>query len=169
VTGAREETAMSTSIPGASVWEQELYDHLSGHLDNEADIVTAYRDLAEGDTSPAFRYLATIILNDELRHHQVFADLAVAVRQDAELDPSQSPIPDLRGLAADRDRVLAITERFIQVEQDDASELRRVARMMKDVADTTLWGLLVHLMLDDTEKHIRILKFVRDHARHGAC
>jgi rubrerythrin len=159
---------MTASIPGASVWEQQLYDHLAGHLGTEIDIVDAYRDLAESDTSPAFRYLARIILNDEVRHHQIFADLATAVKQDAELDPSQTPIPDLRGMHADRDRILEATERFIHVEQDDAAELRRLSKMMKDVSDTTLWGLLVQLMLDDTEKHIRILKFIRDHASKNA-
>ena len=30
--------------------------------------------------------------------------------------------------------------------------------------ETTLWGLLLELMQDDTSKHIKILQFIRDRA-----
>ena len=152
---------MVSSLTGASVWEQELYDYVAGHVENEHEIVESYRDLAEGDTSPAFRYLAKMILDDEVRHHQLFADLAESIRQMAELRSDDDPIPDLHGLAADSERVLATTERFLKIEREDAAALRALGRRLKDVEHTTLWGLLVRLMIDDTEKHIRILRFIR--------
>src|SRR5207249_723326 len=109
-------------------------------------------------------YLASWILEDEKRHHQTFADLASSIRQMVELSSEEGPIPNLHGLASDRDRVLATTERFLAVEREDGEELKRLAKQLKDVRDTTLWGLLVQLMQDDTEKHIRILEFIRDRA-----
>jgi len=156
---------MVSSLVGASVWEQELYDYVAGHVDAEGDIVTAYQDLANGDTSPAFRYLAQIILNDEIRHHQLFADLAESIRQMAEMREDDGPIPDLHGLRGDRDHVLATTERFLEMERADLAELKGLAKRVKDVKDTTLWGLLVQLMIDDTDKHIKILGFIRDKVR----
>ena len=43
--------------------------------------------------------------------------------------------------------------------------LRGLAKQLKDVKDTTLWHLLVELMEADTAKHIRILEFIKGHAR----
>jgi hypothetical protein len=83
----------------------------------------------------------------------------------SELRSDDEPIPSLRGLRADRDRVIDVTERLIEVEQSDAKELKTIAKELKDVYDTTLWGLLIELMQDDTAKHVKILRFIRDRAK----
>ena len=62
---------MSSRLIGASVWEQEIYDHLSEHVAVEGSILDEYQRLAEdGSASSAFRYLARLVLDDERRHHQ---------------------------------------------------------------------------------------------------
>ncbi len=156
---------MLTHIPGASVWEQEIYDHVCGHVVAEGAILDEYQRLAEDPSgSPAFRYLASLILADERRHHQLFNDLAESIRQMGELRLEDEPIPSLRGLRADRERVMATTKRMLDTERADASELKQLAKKLKDVRETTLWGLLLELMQDDTSKHIKILKFIRDRA-----
>ena len=67
---------MSTRIIGASVWEQDMYDYVSGHVVTEGAILEEYQQLAEDPSgSPAFRFLAGLILADERRHHQIFNDL----------------------------------------------------------------------------------------------
>ena len=157
---------MSTRLIGASVWEQDVYDHISGHAANEGAILDEYQRLAEDEaSSPAFRYLVRVILEDERRHHQLFNDLAEVLRQMSELRSDDEPIPSLRGLRADRDRVLEVTERMIEVEQNDAKDLKAISKELKEVRDTTLWGLLIELMQDDTAKHVKILNFIRDRAK----
>jgi rubrerythrin len=156
---------MSTRIVGASVWEQEIYDHVCGHVTSEGAILDEYLQLAEDPSgSPAFRYLAGLILADERRHHKMFNDLAESIRQMGELRLEDEPIPSLRGLRADRQRIMATTERMIKAEHEDAQQLKQLAKKLKDVRETTLWGLLLELMQDDTEKHIKILQFIRDRA-----
>lgn len=158
---------MSTRITGASVWEQEIYDFVSGHVATEGAILDEYQRLAEDPSgSPAFRYLAGLILADERRHHQVFNDLAESIRQMGELRLEDEPIPSVHGLKADRERVIATTEHLLATERADARELKELAKKLKDVRDTTLWGLLVELMQDDTAKHIKILQFIREQVDH---
>ena len=153
-------------IPGASVWEQEMYAHLCSHGKVEGEILDAYKELAEDEErSPAFRYLAEMILEDEVRHHRVFDDLAVALRQMSELRHEDAPIPSIRGLRADREVIKEVTERLLAVERDDMNELKYLAKELKDFGDTTLWGLLIDLMLDDTQKHIKILQFIDEHSQ----
>lgn len=158
----------STWIPGASVWEQQLYDHLIEHVNGEREILQDYERLAEETESPAFAYLAGLILDDERRHHQLLNDLAETIRTSATLSGEPTPIPDLGVFRADREKILADTERFLAAEEDDNRHLERLAKEMRDVRNTTVWQLIIHLIQQDNEKHRHILRFIRDRARHGA-
>ena len=89
--------------------------------------------------------------------------LARAVKALVENDTSPE-IPWLRHLEDPKD-LLDATKRFLAVERDDAKHLRQLMRELHDVEDTTLWALLVRLMLLDTEKHIEILRFVQRRAK----
>ena len=158
------EAAMSRII-GASVWEQDLFDYVSDHVETEGAILGEYQRLADDPSaSPAFRYLANLILDDERRHHRIFEDLAESIRQMAEMRYEDDPIPTLHGLRPDRERIKAVTERLLAVERADAKELKQFEKRLHEVKDTTLWALLVELMQADTAKHIRILSFIRDRA-----
>jgi hypothetical protein len=155
----------STNIIGASVWEQRLYAHVAGHVATEVEVLESYADLAADETiSPAFRYLAQVILADERRHHQTFNELAESIRHASQLDVDGAPIPPVAGLRSDRDRVLEVTDRLIDIEEQDARELKDLSKELKDVRETTLWALVVDLMRDDTDKHLKILKIIRDRA-----
>jgi hypothetical protein len=153
-------------LVGASVWEEELYDHLSSHEQKEREILVKYQEAAAASKSAAFAYLASLIVDDEIRHHKTFRDLASALKSDAELRSEQPVIPRLDVGKSDPQQVLELTERLLASERADAKELHRLAGEMKDVRDTTVWWLLVKLMEMDTAKHIEILDFVRRHARH---
>jgi rubrerythrin len=154
-----------TSIAGASVWEQEMYDHLTAHGKEEGATLQSYQELADSTDSPAFAFLARIILDDERRHHQLLDDLAETIRVSAELSGEPTPVPDLAMFKADRARILDETERFLALEKEDNKKLDRLAKELKDVRDTTMWELVVRLMQHDNEKHRRILEFIRDRAR----
>lgn len=157
-----------SSIPGASAWEQQLYGHLIEHVDSEREILQDYERLADGTDSPAFAYLARLILDDERRHHQLLHDLADTIRTTSTLSGAPTPIPDLGMFRADREKILADTERFLAAEEKDNRDLERLAKEMSDVRDTTVWQLIIRLIQQDNEKHRDILRFIRDRARHGA-
>ena len=151
---------MSTTLVGASVWEEGLYSHLTRHAADEQATIERYRQLAAESDSQAFRYLVDQIVEDEKRHHRWMADLAATIRSAS--DMSEAPLPTL-----DLDRagteVLAATEELLRIERTDRKELKRLERDLSDVKDTTLWALIVRLMLIETDKHIAILDFVRRH------
>lgn len=158
---------MSDRIAGASVWDQRLFDRLRSHVESERGLVEAYEGLADASSSAGFGYLAKLIVEDERRHHGQLADLAEAVRSHAELRAEDSPIPLLGGRLDDdeRARIIELTEEFLRIEEQDKRELAALRKELKPVQETTLWSLLVELMEADTDKHIRILRFIRDRAR----
>jgi hypothetical protein len=157
---------MAGTLAGASVWERELYEHLTSHVENERDLLVAYQQAASDSGSAAFGYLASLIVEDEIRHHRMFEDLAETLRTEAEMRPEIPRIPRLHQWGDDRERIVGLTEGLIAQEERDAGELRRLAKELRDFKDTTIWQLLVRLMEMDTAKHLEILNFVRKHAKH---
>jgi len=154
------------TLVGASVFEQELYDHLTSHAEGESDALRRYQELAGTTSSKAFRYLAELILEDERRHHRMLEALAETVRVSAELRGDEPPIPYL-DLHKDREAILEATEQLLAIEKEDERELKRLAREMRDFKDTTLWELVLEIMRADNAKHRKILKFIKHHAKHG--
>jgi hypothetical protein len=149
---------------GSSVWERELFAHLTSHGQMEGALLEEYRRAAEGSQSKALTYLVNILIEDELRHHRVFAELAQSLKSDAELS-GDPVIPRMDFDRVDGAAVLEVTDRLLQREKKDSEELKRLQRELRDVEDTTLWGVLVDVMRHDTQKHIAILQFVKRHTK----
>jgi len=153
-----------TPMQEISVWERELYNHIVGHIENEKGILQAYERLASDTDSPAFSYLARLILDDERRHHQMLRDLAETISTTASLSGAPIPIPDLGTLPADREKILSQTKFLLAAEEEDNRNLKRLAKELRDVQDTTMWQLIVRLIAHDNDKHRLILRFIRDRA-----
>jgi hypothetical protein len=92
---------MSKGLAGASIWESELHQHLTSHEERERTLLSEYQDAAEASESPAFRYLAALIVEDEIRHHRLFRELAAALEADVELRSEQPEVPRLDTLKDD--------------------------------------------------------------------
>ena len=150
---------------GASVWERKMFDYLVEHTRVEGAMLKQYVDTAEGTDSKAFEYVIKLLVEDELRHHRMFNELAASLKSEAELSAEDPVIPRLDFDRIERTELLRMTRDLLAHERDDAAELKRLRKELRDVEDTTLWGLLVDIMARDTEKHIAILKFVVDHAK----
>lgn len=156
---------MPEQLIGASVWEQTLYDHLTSHETNERELLAEYQQAAADSKSPAFGYLAALIVEDEMRHHRLFRELAESLKTDAEMRPGEPIVPRLGGWGPDPHKVVEISDRLVHHEEMDLVVLRRIRKELDTVKETTLWALLVKLMELDTQKHVEILNFVRRHAK----
>jgi rubrerythrin len=154
-----------TKLLGASTWEAELYEHLTTHEAAEGAILAEYREVAAASSSKAFQYLSNLIIEDEIRHHRIFRDLAAALKNEVEIDPEEPAVPNIGTWGHDAVTVLRLTETLLGHERDDAKELRRLSSDLKGLKQESLWQLLVKLMEMDTAKHIEILKFVKRNAR----
>ena len=169
---------MAGNLVGASVWEAALHDHLTSHEESERGLLEEYRAAAEGSQSAAFRYLVGLIVEDEIRHHRVFRELAEALQSDVNLRSEEPVVPRLDRWGPDaadalmhlwvEAEVLRLTETLLEREHADARELARLGDHLEDLEGTSLWPLLVELMEMDTEKHIKVLRFVQRNAALSA-
>jgi len=147
------------------VWERQMFTYLTDHMRREGAMLEEYVAAAEDTRSKALGYLVNLLIEDEHRHHRFFSELASSLKSEAELSGVEPVIPRLDLRLVDKAELLAVTRRLLEHEQSDAAELKRLHKEMRDLQDTTLWGLLIEVMQRDTDKHIAILKFVNDHAK----
>ena len=153
----------SSTPHGLSVSEGKLFEHLSSHGRTEGKILDEYRRLVAEADADWISYMGNLILEDEVRHHRVFEELANALRVGVERNVG-SVVPYITNVANPND-LLAVTEQLLEAEVNDARELKRLARELRNRRGHSLWPLLVELMQRDTEKHRLILDFVRGHVR----
>jgi rubrerythrin len=166
MTNVTEMTNASSS--GPSAWERDLYAHLTSHVEGERELLQEYRSAAQTSPSKALNYLVNLLIEDEIRHHRIFTELADSLKTDALLVGKDPTIPYLDfDHVANSEAVLDLTDQLLRREQEDAKELKRLAHELRDVKDTTLWSLLVDLMQRDTRKHIVILRFAKKHTGRG--
>ena len=76
-------------------------------------------------------------------------------------------VPDLMP-EKDPQQLIAAIDELLAFEKRDKQQLKELDRRLKDVRETTIWPLLVELISDDTRKHIRILEYLRKHAKQTA-
>lgn len=152
------------SHPEWSAWERDLWSHVTAHVDQEQALLDDYADIAASTGSKAFRYLVELLVEDEVRHHELLVGLADAVQAMADVRADDPAVPYLDFDRVDGGAVRAATRALLAREREDARELRRLRRALRGVEDTTLWALVVDLMRRDTAKHAAILRFVLAHA-----
>jgi rubrerythrin len=139
--------------------EYRILNMLQTHGAREGVALAAYQRVAETSSADAsVRYLVRLILDDEVRHHRVFDEMANGLKSFVwEVDieprvPDMSPRPD--------PALLEETHRLLAFEKEDARELRRLRKALKHSPRSSLHPLLVDLMLHDTKKHIAILEHI---------
>jgi hypothetical protein len=153
------------SWAGPSFADRTLYAHLTTHVRTERGLLEEYREVAEGSRSKAFRYLVDLLIEEEIRHHRVFSELAESLETTALMKAKEPVIPFMDFAQDDPAALLAATKRLLRHENEDARELKRIHRELRSMHDDSLYGLLVELMQRDTQKHLAILRFVKKHAQ----
>ena len=152
-------------MSGASTSTRALVSQLEQHGSDEGELLAVYEDMAESAADQGSRYLINLILDDERRHHRLLVEMANAM---AWGDPSASPeraTPAISG-SVDGDLLLQ-TKKLRRAEEADFRKLRRMRRRLRPFAKTTMWALLVDLMILDTKKHATMLRFLeRRNRRH---
>lgn len=152
-----------------SVWAQELIAHLNDHMDSERDALTAYGAMARSARDTRVAAIIRQILDDEVRHHQQFAEMRDDLQAELERRDRDRGRGRLdRGRRPDVSALLSKTEEMLSLERADIRELRRLARQLRKVEDAAWRAVIVEAMELDTRKHIRLLEGVRDLLREGS-
>ncbi len=170
-----------------------LLDRLTEHEAAEAGVLRAYEDASGSAADPAVRFLMSLILQDEKRHHRWMGSAARSLfelRQAAEA----TSLPAFRD-GTSSERLLEQTQAFLDAEKQALHDVDQLEKTLKwsQAEDRALYQgvelthsplaaawikdspleLLVDLMREDTRRHIRILEDIktrlRKQSRHGSA
>ena len=147
---------------------EALSAYLGEHVEAEEHALSAYESILEDRPDDVVSYLVGMILADEVRHHEIFREFKNTLDSRMrwhEVEPS-IPSPRVDGDVAE---LLATTEKLLEFEREDAKELRALRKKWeRQPGERQLWALLVGTAELDTEKHIRMLKYLRDLLRDAS-
>ncbi|HTX63825.1 MAG TPA: hypothetical protein VMD28_09310 [Acidimicrobiales bacterium] len=147
---------------GASTTMRDLVELLARHGSEEGRLLDEYDRLSDTTSDPAARYLIQVIMQDERRHHQMLVEMATAMAWGT-LGGVETSVPPL-GWEMDEE-LLAASRRLREQEDLDRHELQTLRKRLRPFEETTMWALIVDLMILDTQKHAAILRFLERHSR----
>src|SRR5690606_24014468 len=110
--GRRGESSVERDL---TVWAEELVRILQQHMDSEREALREYGQIAEQATDDHVRFLVRMILDDEIRHHGVFADMASTLRAEVGQPTAEASLPAFRH-SEDREALLAKTNELLKLE-----------------------------------------------------
>jgi hypothetical protein len=147
--------------PGLSASDADLYQHLVTHAERENSMMQRYQALATSGEG-YIGFLTQLIAEDEERHHRLYEAWARSLEASAvvDVDRETALLPE-----HDPAALLGAVQVLLDFERRDADQLKAMSKTMDDTRDTEIWGLVLDVMRADTDKHIRILGFIRDHLR----
>ena len=93
----------------------------------------------------------------------MLTELTNTIRADATFEKLDARIPYLDVHRHD-DALLEATDRFLALERKDRAELKHLAHNVRTVGGS-LDAFVVELLQSDTERHIRILRFIKNSVR----
>lgn len=144
-----------------------LSEYLARHIAAEGHALTAYENVLSGRPDDVASYLVNMILDDERRHHQIFADMQGSLERSLHWRDVESFVPSTR-VGGDVGALLATTEELLRLEKADLKHLRRLRRKWaRAQGDRQLWAVLVRTTEMDTRKHIAVLKYLRKLLAHA--
>jgi hypothetical protein len=145
---------------------EKLFAQLEAHEREEAEVLEDYQAAARSAPDAGFRYLMSLVLEDEERHHRLSKAMADEVEQSLLWLKRDEPLPGIHASGEVRGELLGQTERFLRIERDGERQLTELHHQVKDM-HAGLLELIVDMMQADTHKHVRILEYIKRRLEDG--
>lgn len=148
---------------GASHSAHQVVKALERHGREEGELLERYRRFEDESESPWVRYLVRLIMEDEQRHHRLLEGLANTIAWGGLKGTPDETVPTFANTFRRDDALESETRALLRHELRDRAKLRKIRRHLSSYGDVALWELLIDLMSSDTDKHIRIFRFILRH------
>ena len=158
-TGLPIERRNERFAPGSAEW---LLDAVERHALAEEDALDQYDYIGTASGDPVIALVMRLILDDEQRHHGLLKRIEASLRDALNWTHSPEALPATATPQRPIDReLLDTTAGLIEEEKTGARYLRDLSRREKAVG-SGLQSLLIEMMAMDSDKHARLLEFVRE-------
>jgi rubrerythrin len=161
IAGQRAEDAM-WGIPESPEFSsiQRLMNELQSHAAHEERWLSSYRAIATEANDPQVRFLLSLIVADEERHHELTARMISKLKDESAWNRSAVVSARAGETREAADGLLASAENFLDAERTGIKEYERLKKESRGL-HRGLFALLYTTMVHDSHKHIEILNFLR--------
>lgn len=143
---------------------ERLLNEFEAHEAKEEEAVEQYKYALATMKNPATRLLLQMIVSDEERHRAVTHAIVATLRGSLSWT---RPEGSLEG-DADRGRttrkLVDTTDKFIELEKEGIREYKTLVKESRGYYHG-LFKILLESMIRDSEKHIELLEFLREHLK----
>ncbi len=143
---------------------ERLANEFEAHEAEEGKFLRQYKDLAGTTKNRMIKFLLQLIISDEEKHHAITHAMVSTLKGDLNWTRPDDAIRGLYDLGEDKEKLLKLTEDFIRVEKQGITEYKKLIKESKGYY-RDLFVLLFQSMVYDSEKHVKILEFLRQRLR----
>jgi rubrerythrin len=140
---------------------ERLLQEFESHEFQERDFLRQYKEVAATVQAPLIKFLLQLIISDEEKHHAVTHAMVSTLQGDLNWTKPDDAIRGLYELGEERKKLLAVTKEFIRTEKDGILECKNLTKVSRRYYKG-LFGLLLKCMIDDSQKHVEILQFLKN-------
>jgi len=139
---------------------EKLMNEFEQHETEEREYLEHYRKFTEKSDSPLIRFLMSMIISDEEKHHAVMHAMFSTLKGSVEWSEHKDAIGGLEKIGKEKEELLKITRAFIHLEKDGIKKYRKLRTMCSGYYKG-LFVFLLSTIIHDSEKHVDILNFIR--------
>ncbi|MGH7767775.1 MAG: hypothetical protein ACREQP_10000 [Candidatus Binatia bacterium] len=152
--------ALGEEAPALSEVERLTQD-FEAHEIEESKFLAQYKEVAAKTHNPLVKFLLQMIISDEEKHHAATHAMAATLKADLNWSAPDGSIRGLFELGEEKDKLLQVTADFIRVEKEGIKKYRDLIKSSKGYY-RDLFVVLFESMIHDSEKHIKMLEFLRE-------
>jgi bacterioferritin (cytochrome b1) len=151
--------ALGAGAPAISEVER-LTNEFEAHETEESKFLRRYKDVVKTTDNRTIKFLLQMIISDEEKHQAITHAMASTLKADLNWTNPDVALHGLYNLGEDKEKLLKLTEDFIRVEKRGIGDYKNLIRASRGYY-RDLFVLLFESMIRDSEKHVKILEFLR--------
>ena len=145
---------------------ERLANEFEAHEGQEGSFLKQYKELVGQTDNRMVKFLLQMIISDEEKHHAITHAMLSTLKGDLNWSSPTDAIRGLYDLKNEKEKLLGLTENFIQVEKTGINEYKQLIKESKGYY-RDLFSLLFRSMIHDSEKHVEVLEFLRDRLKES--
>jgi len=140
---------------------ERLLNYFESHEAKEEESLERYTEIVSEIKDPAMHFLLQLIASDEEKHRRITQAMALTLKGSLNWSKPPGSLEGDGEQGNDTERLLAITDGFIDLEKEGIREYKILLKESVDYYHG-LFTILLQSMIRDSEKHVELLEFLRE-------
>jgi hypothetical protein len=145
---------------------EKLLNEFEAHEAKEEKSLDVYRKTLSSMPNPLTRFLMQLILSDEEKHRAVMHAMVATLRGSLTWTKPAGSLEGTGDLNEMNGKLRDVTEELIELEKDGIRECQTLVKESSGYYHG-LFKVLLDSMIRDSEKHVQLLQFLREHLKEA--